>query len=165
MPDISETTESVAVENQLSAKREAELHPLVADIEAKFFLAKSTRYEDESRWNRAYYNYRGLYGKEIQFRDDEKSRVFVKITKQKVMAAYGHIADVMFAGEQVPITIEATPDPEGIMSEAHIDVNDPKEEEGPSESLAGFPGDGRDLDPGATIQSRLGAWLSAKEPE
>ena len=48
----------------------------------------------ETRWLTAYQNYRGLYGKNIRFRESEKSRVFVKVTKTKVLAAFGQLIDV-----------------------------------------------------------------------
>ena len=49
-----------------------------------------------------------------QFRDSEKSKVFIKITKTKTLAAYGQIVDVLFANKKFPITVESTPVPEGI---------------------------------------------------
>ena len=39
----------------------------------------------------SYHNYRGKYYKNIQFTEREKSRVFVKVTKTKVLAAYGQL--------------------------------------------------------------------------
>ena len=41
-----------------------------------------------SRWLRSYRNYRGIYGSDMSFTEKEKSRVFVKITKTKVLAAF-----------------------------------------------------------------------------
>ena len=62
---------------------------LVGIIQSRFYQAEDARNSDERRWLRAYENYRGLYNKSIKFRDSEKSRIFVKITKTKVLAAFG----------------------------------------------------------------------------
>ena len=57
---------------------------LVSTIESRFYDAERGRKSDESRWLKAYHNYRGVYGKDVKFRENENSRVFVKITKTKV---------------------------------------------------------------------------------
>ena len=49
---------------------------------------KDSRETDERRWLKAYENYRGLYSKSVKFRDSEKSRIFVKITKTKVLSCF-----------------------------------------------------------------------------
>ena len=36
---------------------------------------------------RAYRNYRGLYGPDVQFTEAEKSRVFIKVTKTKTLSS------------------------------------------------------------------------------
>ena len=62
---------------------------LVGIINSRFAIAEDSRQTDETRWLKAYENYRGLYKNSVKFRDSEKSRVFVKITKTKVLAAFG----------------------------------------------------------------------------
>jgi len=69
---------------------------LVGIIKGRFTVAEDARRSDESRWLKAYENYRGLYNKSVKFRDSEKSRIFVKITKTKVLAAFGQLVDVIF---------------------------------------------------------------------
>ena len=69
---------------------------LVATIKSRFDVAEEARRNDESRWIKSYENYRGLYGKKIKFRESEKSKIFVKITKTKVLAAFGQMIDVIF---------------------------------------------------------------------
>ena len=49
----------------------------------RYEQAESSRDIDEQRWLTAYHNYRGLYDKNVRFRESEKSRVFVKVTKDK----------------------------------------------------------------------------------
>ena len=84
---------------------------LVGVIRDRFKVAEDARITDERRWIKAYENYRGLYGKKIRFRESEKSRVFVKITKTKVLAAFGQLVDVVFGTGKFPI---------GILSLIHI---------------------------------------------
>ena len=55
-----------------------------------------------------------------QYRDSERSKVFIKITKTKVLAAYGQIVDILFANKKFPIVVESTPVPEGIAEFAHL---------------------------------------------
>ena len=53
----------------------------------RFTRAEDARKTDEDRWTKAYRNYRGLYGSDVQFTEAEKSRVFIKVTKTKTLAA------------------------------------------------------------------------------
>ena len=59
---------------------------LVGIINSRFDSAEDARNSDEKRWITAFENYRGLYKKNQKFRESEKSRVFVKITKTKVLS-------------------------------------------------------------------------------
>ena len=77
-------------------------------VQEKFRKAKDSRLVDEERWISAYRNYRGIYGPDVQFTSTEKSKVFVKVTKTKVLAAYGQIIDVLFGANRFPITIDPT---------------------------------------------------------
>ena len=79
----------------------------------RFQQAQDARKTDETRWLKAYENYRGLYNKSVKFRDSEKSRIFVKITKTKVLAAFGQLVDVIFGTGKFPIGIAETGIPEG----------------------------------------------------
>ena len=95
---------------------------LVGIIKSRFSVAEDARRSDESRWLRAYENYRGLYNKSVKFRDSEKSRIFVKITKTKVLAAFGQLVDVIFGTGKFPIGIAETKIPEGELASAHLDT-------------------------------------------
>jgi hypothetical protein len=46
-----------------------------------------------------------IYGSDVQFTDTEKSRVFVKVTKTKTLAAYGQIVDVLFGNNKFPLSV------------------------------------------------------------
>ncbi len=139
------------------------LDPFVGFIREKFQQSETARLYDEKRWLKAYRNYRGLYGPEMAFRDNEKSKVFVKITKTKVLAAFGQIIEVLFSSGKFPIGIRPTTVPEGIDEYAHITkVGQPQQANGQAqpngqdmESPYGFAGDGGELPKGATAESLM----------
>jgi len=132
--------------------------PFVMD---RYQRAEDYRNNDEERWLRSYRNYRGLYGSDVQFTEAEKSRVFIKVTKTKTLAAYGQIVDVLFAGNKFPISVEPTVLPEGVASDVNFDPKMPEQLKGETSlsSPYGFKGDGMDLPKGATektLAERLG---------
>ena len=140
-------------------KKEAyDVSGLAGLVKSKFIDAENARQFDEQRWLRAYRNYRGVYGNDMAFTESEKSKVFVKITKTKVLAAYGQLIEVLFSSGKFPVGVEPTPVPEGIAEYAHISKNkDAQPEQPEQESPYGFPGDGNELEPGATsIKNILG---------
>jgi hypothetical protein len=96
----------------------------------------------------------------MAFSSKEKSRIFVKITKTKVLASFGQLIEVLFGTGKFPIGVEPTPIPEGIAEYAHIKPDELKKQQPEDseriESLYGFPGDGNDLPPGATTNEFLG---------
>ena len=113
---------SVEDEQGLSLDLEESLkNNLVGLVLDRYESAVSARDSDEQRWIAAYQNYRGLYNKEVRFRESEKSRVFVKVTKTKVLAAFGQLVDVVFGANKFPIGISETKVPEGAASIAHLD--------------------------------------------
>ena len=132
-----------------------ELSQLIAFIEGRFKRSKDWRRFDEERWLQSYRNYRGLYGPDVQFTEAERSRVFIKVTKTKVLAAYGQITDVLFARQKFPLSIEPTTLPEGVTETVHFDPKTPPEqtEEQEEPSPYGFPGDGQDFEAGDTLNS------------
>ncbi len=97
----------------------------VGIITDRYLSAKMARDHDEKRWITAYHNYRGLYAKHYRFRESEKSRVFVKVTKTKVLAAFGQLVDVVFGSNKLPIGISETKMPEGVAEYAHLDTQNP----------------------------------------
>jgi len=146
---------------------------LVGLIKNRFTQAEEKRDMDERRWLKAYENYRGLYNKSVKFRASEKSRIFVKVTKTKVLAAFGQLVDVMFGTGKFPIGVTETKVPEGEYGSAHLDTanpipgmetsmpdnlgnrmeDEPQEEENPYD--LGYEGDGRTLKPGATFEKGM----------
>jgi len=134
---------------------------IIPFIQERYQRAEDYRTYDEERWLRSYRNYRGIYGSDVQFTEAEKSRVFIKVTKTKTLAAYGQIVDVLFAGNKFPISIEPTMMPEGVAKDVSFDPKEPEELRN-STSLSspyGFEGDDMDFPKGATeksLQDRLG---------
>jgi hypothetical protein len=123
---------------------------LVHFVMDKMTQAETARQTDEQRWLRSYRNYRGVYGPDVAFTDTEKSRIFVKVTKTKVLAAYGQVADVLFGTDKFPLGIEPTTLPEGAADSVHFSIQ-PAAPQAPQ----GKP----ELKPGDTMQSlkeRLG---------
>ena len=91
-----------------------EISPLVGYIRQKFQQSETSKLYDEKRWLKAYRNYRGLYGPEMAFRTNEQSKVFVKITKTKVLASFGQIIEVLFSQGKFPLGVRPTTVPENI---------------------------------------------------
>ena len=98
---------------------------LIGIIKGRYAQAENSRDIVEKRWIKAYENYRGLYAKGVKFRESEKSRVFVKITKTKVLAAFGQLVDVIFGTGKFPIGVSETKVPEGETDFAHLDTSNP----------------------------------------
>ena len=154
--------ESVEDEEGMNLNLEENLNNQLAGlIQDRFTSAELARDADEARWMTAYHNYRGLYPKNVKFRESEKSRVFVKVTKTKVLAAFGQLVDVIFGGNKFPIGVSETKVPEGISEIAHLDTNNPvpgietsmgmgEEEVVENPYDVGYEGDGKTLKPGAT---------------
>lgn len=166
---------SVALEDRKDDSPTVEVTPydgLVGYVKERFQRAELARRIDELRWMKAYRNFRGLYGSDVQFTETEKSRAFIKITKMKVMAAYAQLCDVLFSGNRFPIGIEPSRIPEGIVEAVHLDPQEPQDykadtdDDGDSPdqppmpgqhmNVYGFPGDGNDPQPGATLKDLLG---------
>ncbi len=155
--------DDIKVTDATSSIKSEEVPYLVGYVQNKYQESKSSRSTHESRWLRAYKNYRGVYDSTTQFRSSEKSKVFIKITKTKTLAAYGQIVDILFANKKFPITVDSTPVPEGISDQVHLAA--PGEEQ--MQSPYGFEGDGRELPPGAleatTPKPKLGGLSSEYE--
>ena len=131
-----------------------EHNPLVGYVRNRFQQAETSRIYDEKRWLGAYRNYRGLYGPETAFRENEKSKVFVKITKTKVLASFGQIIEVLFGSGKFPIGVEPTPIPEEMAEYAHLKPQQMQQMNGAANGADlnpyGFPGDGQEIPKGAT---------------
>ena len=94
---------------------------LVSYINERYTRSEESRRKDETRWLRAYRNYRGIYGPDVKFTETEKSRVFIKVTKTKTLAAYGQITDVLFSNNKFPLSVDPTVLPDGVVESVSSD--------------------------------------------
>ena len=171
---MAEYSDNNNINSEEEVNEEVESTRLAGFVYNKFDESERARRSDEERWLEAFHNYRGKYYKNVHFREHEKSRVFVKVTKTKVLAAYGQLVDVLFSANKFPISVEETKVPEGVAEFAHL--NPLKEQMGdnlqqsaptiegnlnyqpgtspqPEMSPLGFEGDGKTIEPGATFDS------------
>ena len=172
--EMFETDDVVAAEDALDSIFK-EKHSVIDFVKDRYKRSEDSRYADEQRWLKAYRNYRGLYGSDVQFTDSEKSRVFVKVTKTKTLAAYGQIVDVLFGNNKFPLSVNPSVLPEGVAESVHINI-DPRAETATSAISAamGSPAprpyliDGdTELQPGETLmdlQGRLAGLENKLEP-
>lgn len=154
-------------------EKELESDPSVGNIigfiNERFTKAEDARRVDEDRWMKSYRNYRGLYSPDVQFTEAERSRVFVKVTKTKTLAAYGQIVDVLFGNNKFPINVDPTTLPEGVADSVHFNL-DPAANEATDElkqTFAPFSTEESRLQPGETMQQlseRLGGMANKLEP-
>jgi hypothetical protein len=155
---MAEDTEQMAID----AEESAAIEDMIADslndepagqierfVKEKFSKAETARRSDEERWIQAYRNYRGLYSPEVQFTSTEKSRVFVKVTKTKVLAAYGQLVEVLFGSNRFPLGINPTSLPEGVEDTVSFETN-PQIKEAVGEA-GGDTNDEMTLRPGETM--------------
>jgi hypothetical protein len=100
----------------------------------------------------------------MAFRDNEKSKVFVKITKTKVLAAFGQIIEVLFSQGKFPLGIKPTPVPEGSAEYARMLQADEQAREKEDEinnasdvvkDIYGYAGDGKEIKAGATASDLM----------
>ena len=130
------------------SKADPSVGTIVGYIQKRFQKAENARNAEEQRWIKDYRNYRGLYGPDVSFTSSEKSRVFVKVTKTKVLAAYGQIVEVLFGANKFPITIDPTVLPEGVSEAVHLETEDTakkmQEQQAPM-------GDAEQVQPGETL--------------
>jgi hypothetical protein len=140
-----------------STEEDKDTDNIIPFVMQRFNRAEDYRKQDEERWLRAYRNYRGIYGPDVQFTEAEKSRVFIKVTKTKTLAAYGQIVDVLFAKNNFPLTVDPTELPEGVVENVSFDPALPKElqEDKKKDPVSpyGFAGDGREIPKGATVKT------------
>ena len=142
---------------------------LAGHIRSKFEDSENGRFAYEQRWIQAYKNFRGIYDSTTQYRDSERSKVFIKITKTKVLAAYGQIVDVLFGNNKFPINVDPTTLPEGVAESVHFNL-DPAATDASEElnqTFAPFSTEESKLQPGETMQQlseRLGGMANKLAP-
>lgn len=132
-------------------------------VRQQYEFAKRHRQTHDDRWLRYFNQFRGRYSSEemdmlrrIREKNPFASEAFIKVTKTKALAAYGSLIEVLTAGNQFPIALQETPEPEGIAKTIYASN---EEDANPIDDLAsavGFNGDGRELPAGTTFRDLLG---------
>ena len=173
--DLNFDTDEVVAAEDGSDKLFTSVSSVVTYVNDRYKRAEDARLGDEERWMKAYRNYRGLYGPDVRFTDTEKSRVFVKVTKTKTLAAYGQIVDVLFGNNKFPLSVDPTVLPDGVADAVHINV-DPNAAQAGDEAkvvteqpaaVTPLIGDDGKLRPGETIidlQERLAGMRNKLQP-
>jgi len=149
---MAELGELVGTDKQEDISNE-DMVGLAGFIRGKYKQSEDGRLADEQRWLRAYKNYRGTSEDSEDYRKSERSKVTVKITKVKVLAAFGQLVDILFSNGKVPISVESTPMPEGVEEFVHLET--PADQLKEQSDPYGFEGDGRELPAGATEATEL----------
>lgn len=93
-------------------------------VQNRFQRAEDKKRYDESRFVEAYTNFRGLPGGN-KFTEAERSRVFIKVTKTKVQAAYSQLTEVLFGNGRFPLTVDKTVLPDGVVDDVSFDPQVP----------------------------------------
>jgi hypothetical protein len=154
--DVVDSTEAGAIKDMKKDDYNDEKSGSIESfVQQRFKRAEDARYGEEQRWIKAYQNYRGIYGPDVQFTDTEKSKIFVKVTKTKVLAAYGQIIEVLFGANKFPISIDPSLLPDGIVEAVSFDTNAQA-----TQTMESEPSPTAKLLPGETItdfRERLGA--------
>jgi len=171
--------------DQDSSKEVTPADPLAglgAFVQEVYRTNKTHRNTQESNWLTSWHQYRGEHSAEemerIQLAKDRNkfaSAPFIKLTKTKVLAAYGQIMEVLTGDNKFPLEVTATPKPEGIADSVTIDLSQkPQEDQTPDMTgvdIYGYEGDGNTLEPGATSESlirgtysKLKDFLKGKKP-
>lgn len=150
---FDDVTKSTEENDRLSA-----LSEVIHTVTTNYQKAKDARVPQEQKWLESYFAWRGEYTPtekaniaKSKERNANSSEVFIKITKTKTTAALGQIQEILFSGNKFPIGIEATPQPEGVASEAFI----VPEATPIPEDIYGYSGDDKTINPGDTSRSLL----------
>ena len=91
--DIDSGKSSYLEDNKDEGEDATSINALAGYVEQQYKRAEDARYTDENSWIKAYKNYRGVYNSDVQFLETEKSRIFVKVTKTKVLACLLYTSD------------------------------------------------------------------------
>lgn len=164
--DLIEEGESYLSDAEQESKDLFSSLSLAAFVNTKFQEARLARLPKENDWIEAFWAYRGRYTPEqqsrirsAQERNPGSSNAYIKITKTKVLAAYGQVIEILFSGNKFPISIEPTPVPEGAADSVYLESskNQSQDTSQSPKDIYGFKGDGNDPEPGATTKSLLGS--------
>ena len=125
MDELNEVT-AVGVEDTAHPNaRDEKAGGLATFIMGRYRDAKHNRYDFEQRALKSYRNYRGNEHVDTSWREDEKSKVSIKVTKTKVVAGYNQVSDVMFGHNRFPLSVNPTTLPDGVVESISFDPQSP----------------------------------------
>lgn len=161
--DVAKTTEDALVPTSEVMKdfKKTQARQQIAGIVRECYQkSRYARDITERKWLANLQQWRGMHSPEelasihrAKDRNPYASDVFIKITKTKATAALGQILDIVFENDRIPITVQATPVPEGGVEDVvHITPEDAA-----AVAPYGFPGDGQEIPKGADTKSMLGS--------
>lgn len=108
-----EDYEEVEVEEEASdGVQDQSIQSLGARLSARFQEYKDARKETENEWLKDLRQYNGQYEPDVLARLNEagaRSKVFVGLTRTKVMAAYSRIIDLLFQHGDIFFALQPTP--------------------------------------------------------
>lgn len=142
----------------------APLAGLASYVQEIYQKNKDDRNAQEAIWLADWRQFRGEHSPEeaerirlARERNKFASAPFIKLTKTKVLAAYGQIMEVLSSDNKFPLEVTATPKPEGIAETVTIDLasSPEKEPDLSNQDIYGYAGDGKELEPGATTESLI----------
>ena len=110
-----------AEEGDLSDLEAGTIEAYVMDRFNKAETARRTY--QEQIWIKAFRNFIGRYGPDVQFTEAERSKVFIKITKTKSLAFLGQANDILFSEGKIPFSIDPTPLPEGVEEDVSFETD------------------------------------------
>lgn len=102
-------------EDQLDGQQEQELNSLGGRLSKIFQEYKDARKETENEWLKDLRQYNGIYEPSVLAALNEagaRSKVFVGLTRTKVMAAYSRIVDLLFQQGDLFFAVTPTPIPQ-----------------------------------------------------
>lgn len=166
IPLLERSPKEQEADRKENAELQNEAGGVAAYINSLFRDAQMKRLVTEQNWLDNYRNYRGEYNPDqLSKIKPNKSNVFVKITKTKVLAAYGQLIEVLFSDNKFPIGVEPTVVPEGISEYAYLDPSKAQVNEEPEQKIVdryGYTGDGNTLPPGAVAHTLMLGDLQSK---
>lgn len=119
---LNENAQTMGLTEGSDIEQEAlENQGIVSYVHDRYDRAKDARLSDETRWLKSYENYRGLNDYPDKFQQKEKSKLFIKISKTKALAAHAQVCDVLFSQNKFPLGVEPTPIPDEIAESVHYD--------------------------------------------
>lgn len=180
--EIVETQLGIATDAEESSNEIVPADPmagLAAYVQETYRINKDHRNTQETIWLNSWKQFRGEFSAEEQQRiqlakerNKFASAPFIKITKTKVLAAFGQIMEVLSSDNKFPLEVTATPRPEGIADTVTVDMQTAPEAEPNMEGqdIYGYEGDGRTLEAGTTSETlirstydRLKSFLKGKK--